>query len=37
MAAVTEMVAMEVPVQVVLLSPAPSPPQSDDEGDPLTC
>jgi len=33
MAAVTDMVAMDVPVQVVLLSPVPSPPQSDDEGD----
>jgi len=31
MAAVTE------PVQVVLLSPVPSPPQSDDEGDAWTC
>jgi len=41
MAAVTDMVAMEVPVQVVLLSPVPSPvpspPQSDDEGDAWTC
>ena len=37
MAAVTEMVARGEPVRVVLLSPVPSPPQSDDEGDPLTC
>jgi hypothetical protein len=37
MAAVTEMVARGEPVQDVLLSPVPSPPQSDDEGDPLTC
>ena len=33
MAAVTEMVARGEPVQVVLLSPVPSPPQSDDEGE----
>jgi len=33
MAAVTEMVARGEPVRVVLLSPVPSPPQSDDEGD----
>jgi hypothetical protein len=32
-----EMVARGEPVQVVLLSPVPSPPQSDDEGDPWTC
>jgi hypothetical protein len=31
MAAVTEMVARGEPVRVVLLSPVPSPPQSDDE------
>jgi len=37
MAAVTDMVAMEEPVQVVLLSPVPSPPHSDDEGDLWTC
>lgn len=33
MAAVTEMVARGEPVRVVLLSPVPSPPQSDDEDD----
>jgi len=37
MAAVTEMVARGEPVRVVLLSPVPSPPQSDDEGDAWTC
>jgi hypothetical protein len=33
MAAVTEMVARGDSVRVVLLSPVPSPPQSDDEGE----
>lgn len=37
MAAVTEMVARGEPVRVVLLSPVPSPPQSDDEGEAWTC
>lgn len=37
MAAVTEMVTRGEPVRVVLLSPVPSPPQSDDEGDPWSC
>jgi len=37
MAAAAEMVARGEPVQVVLLSPVPSPQQSDDEGDAWTC